>query len=108
MADAVDHRILVFSAGDLPLSANAILNSASLTSGISAPGTLVTVAGIGVASANAAAAEGASILPTKLAGVEVFLDGAKLPLLATERSEIRAQLPYQLNTPSAASLYGRI
>jgi len=108
VADALDHRVLVFTAADLPLSAGSILNSASLAAGPSAPGTLVTVAGIGVALSGELASEGAAPLPTKLAGVEVFLNGMKLSLLSTAGSEIRAQLPYQLDAPSAASLYVRI
>ena len=108
VADSVDHRILVFTTADLPLSASSIVNSASLTTGPAAPGSLVTVAGVNVSSSSQLQPEGSAPLPTKLAGVEVFFDGLPLPLLSTGRSEIRAQLPYSLDTPSAASLYVRI
>ncbi len=40
--------------------------------------------------------------------MEVFLNGLKLPLLSTAPSEIRAQLPYELDAPGGASLYVRM
>lgn len=108
VADALDHRILVFTAADLPLASSAVLNSASLTPSASAPGTLVTIAGVNAVPDADASTEGGSPAATTLSGVEVFLNGIRLPLFSTGRSEIRAQIPYELQTPTAASLYVRI
>ncbi len=108
VADAVDHRILVFTAGDLPLASGSVLNSASLAAGPSAPGTLVTIAGTGLGPSTESASEGDQVLPKELAGVEVLLNGTKLPLLSASSSEIRVQLPYALESPSTASLYVRV
>lgn len=107
IADNLDHRILVFSAGDLPLSTTSVVNSASLMH-TAAPGALVTIETTGVTSSSAPASDESLSLPTKLAGAEVFLNGMKLPLLSIAPSEIRAQLPYSLETPSSASLYVRM
>ncbi len=106
VADSLEHRILIFTAADLSLSATSILNSASLAASASAPGGLVTIEAPGVTSS--ITPEGTGSLPTKLGGVEVFLNGLKLPLLSTAPSEIRAQLPYELDATGGASLYVRL
>jgi uncharacterized protein (TIGR03437 family) len=108
VADSFDHRILIFTAADLPLAASSVMNSASLRSGPAAPGTLLTVSGVSVSSSGNAPPEGSAPLPTKLGGVEVFLNGSRLPLLSTSHSDIQAQLPYSLDIPSSASLYVRL
>ena len=113
VADALDHRILVFTPADLPLASSAVLNSAILTGGHSAPGSLApgslaTIAGISLGPSAQSASAGDGALPKQLAGVEVFLDGTKLPLLAVSSSEIQVQLPYGLEAPYAASLYIRM
>ena len=49
VADTENRRILVFSAGDIDLSENDIVNSATLTPSALAPGTLVTIRAAGAA-----------------------------------------------------------
>ncbi len=108
VADTENRRILVFSAGDLDLSENDILNSATLMPSALAPGTLVTIRAAGAATDSETAEPSESeALPTKLAGVEVYLNGAPLPLLSVSPGEIQAQLPYDLGTGTAGSLYLR-
>jgi uncharacterized protein (TIGR03437 family) len=108
VADAVLHRILVFTPGDFSLTNNALVNSASLSPGPVAPGTLVTITGNRLSEASESAPDdGERPLPHQLAGLEVFLDGVSLPLLSVSPDQIRAQIPYNLDEASSASLYIR-
>lgn len=108
VGDSADRRILVFTAGDAPLGRNSVINSASLTTGALAPGTLITINGSGFTDAAATGPDdGASRLPTKLGGVEAIFDGMALPLLSVSATEVRAQLPYETANASSASLYIR-
>ena len=108
VADGVNRRILVFTAGDVPLANGAIVNSASLTTAPLAPGTLVTITGTSLSEGSKSAPDdGMHALPNKLAGVEVVFDGFALPLLLAAPSEVRAQLPYDTGGASSASLYVR-
>jgi len=108
VADTENRRILIFSTGDIDLSENDIVNSATLLSAPLAPGTLVTIHAAGAAS-NSQSAEpaGEGPLPTQLAGVEVYLNGSPLPLLSVSPDEIQAQLPYDLGSGNCGSLYLR-
>ncbi len=108
VADAVDHRILVFTAADTPLAGNAVVNSASLAAGPAAPGTLITITGRELGDLSESAPDdGAQPLPNELAGVEVFLNGMMLPLLSASPAQVRAQFPYDLGNATVASLYVR-
>ncbi len=108
VADALDHRILVFTAADTPLPNYAVANSASLAAGSVAPGTLVTITGDGLSETSEAVPdESSEALPNKLAGVEVFLNGVILPVLSASPKQVRAQVSYDLGDTSAASLYIR-
>lgn len=108
VADSLDQRILVFTAGDSTLLRNSVFNSASLAAGPLAPGTLVTITGNGFGDVSATAADdGVQRLPTKLGGVEVLFDGVALPLLSVSATQARAQLPYDTGNVSSASLYVR-
>lgn len=107
-ADAVSHRILIFTAGDIALGQAAVVNSASLAAGPLAPGTLITISGRNLSEAEDAAPDATEqTLPLELAGTEVLLDGRRLPLLSVSPDEVRAQLPYDMENIAAASLYVR-
>jgi uncharacterized protein (TIGR03437 family) len=109
VGDSIDRRILVFSPADLRLTADAVVNSASLSAGPLAPGTLVTVMGNTLADKTSAAPDdGSETLPTKLAGVQVLFNGLPLPLIAVSPAEIRTQLPYAPVSFTSANLYLRI
>ncbi len=108
VADSRDHRILVFTAADMPLPANVVVNSATLAPGPLAPGTLITLTAPGLTEATASASDGdGKRLPVSLAGVELFLNGESLPVLEVSPTQIRAQFPYNLGSASSASLYVR-
>jgi uncharacterized protein (TIGR03437 family) len=108
VADTENRRILVFSAGDIDLSENDIVNSATLLPSAMAPGTLVTIRANGAATdSEAAESADGEPLPTQLAGVEVYLNGSPLPLLSVSPAEIQAQLPYDLGGGTSGSLYLR-
>ncbi len=109
VADSASRRILVFSPGDLPLSPEAAVNSASLVNGPVAPGTLITISGNHFSeTTESAASEDGEPLPKRLGGVEVIFDGQALPLLAVSPTQVQAQIPYDLGNRSAASLYLRL
>jgi uncharacterized protein (TIGR03437 family) len=108
VADNIDRRILVFTAGDAALGRNSVVNSASLIAGPVAPGTLITINGSGLADGPASAPDdGVARLPAKLGGVEVVFDGVALPLLSVSSSQLHAQLPYDTGNASGGSLYVR-
>ena len=106
VADAVDHRILVFTAADTAMAGNAVLNSASLATGPVAPGTLITIMGSGLSDAAEPAPDEGESLPKALGGAEVFFNGVKVPLLSISPTQVRAQVPYNVEGLSA-SLYVR-
>jgi uncharacterized protein (TIGR03437 family) len=86
-----------------------IVNAASLSPGSFAPGTLIAIEGMGFASAVVSAIDdGVHSLPLKLSGVEVRLNNVALPLLSIAPSELRAQLPYDLDNLQQAVLSVRI
>lgn len=108
VGDSRDRRVLIFSAVDNLLSSDSILNSASLTPGLFAPGTLVTIQGPALAYESVSAPDDRpSALPTKLGGAEVYLNGVPLVLLSVAPNEIRAQLPYTSIAAGSGSLYVR-
>jgi len=109
VGDSVDRRILVFTPADAHLTADAVVNSATLSAGPLAPGTLITITGNQTAEkVGAAPDDGSEPLPSKLAGVQVIFDGVPLPLVAVSASEVRTQLPYVAGGATSANLYLRI
>ncbi|MBV9307598.1 MAG: hypothetical protein JOZ45_15745 [Acidobacteriaceae bacterium] len=107
VADKGNRRILVFSPGDLPLSEGSVVNSANFKAGPLAPGTLITINGQHFSEVSESAPDdGEHPLPLKLAGVQVLLDGRKLPLLSVSPLQIRSQLPYSFN--GTESVYVRV
>ncbi len=108
VGDGRDRRVLVFSAADQFLSPDSILNSGSLTAGSFAPGTLVTIKITGLADRELSAPDDyPSVLPTRLGGAEVYLNGLPLSLLSVSRTEIHVQLPYSEPAAGSGSLYVR-
>ncbi len=105
VADALAHRVLVFSPSDFPVSERLVLNSATGVHGPLAPGTLVTIEGENLAGRGESAIDdGEHSLPTTLAGIELFLNGRHLPLLSVSPHEIRCQMPYDVHASDAGSL----
>jgi hypothetical protein len=73
-----------------------------------APGTVVTIIGDNLADETASAPENANPLPSSLGGAEVYIDGIQAPLLFVSPTEIRAQMPWEVNDSSSVNAYVRI
>lgn len=71
-----------------------------------APGTLVSILGENLADSVAAAPD-ADSLPTKLAGVEVYIDGRPAPLQYVSPGQINAQMPWEVFDAYSVSAYVR-
>ena len=108
VADSINRRILVFSPGDARLTADSVVNSASLSPGPVAPGTLISINAGGLSETSDSADAAKSLpLPKRLAGTEAVFDGQALPLLSVSPNQVQAQIPYDLGSRSAASFYLR-
>ena len=108
VSDTASARILVFTAADTQLPGNALSNAASLSADPVAPGTLANIAGRDLSeSTESAPDDNPGELPKKLAGVQVFLNGATLPLLSVSPTQVRTQIPYDVSDSQASSLYIR-
>jgi uncharacterized protein (TIGR03437 family) len=108
VADPPNRRILVFTAGDVPLAHTGIVNAASLSPDPLAIGSLIDIEGSGLSDGTVSAPdENQQPLPTGLGGVQVFLNGLALPLLSVSPTEVRTQIPYTLDESTAVSLYVR-
>lgn len=108
VADAPEQRILVFSPGDFPLQPPAIVNSASLTAGPVAPGTLIHIKLNGPAVLpDTQENEAGQQVKKQAGGVEVLLNGVSLPILSVKADAIDAQIPYDIPASSATSVYVR-
>ncbi len=71
------------------------------------PGTLISILGTNLAAQNASAPANAQTLPVDLGGVEVYIDGLRLPLLFVSPTEINAQVPFELVDTNSSSLFVR-
>jgi uncharacterized protein (TIGR03437 family) len=108
VADSSDRRILVFTPGDSALTADALVNSASLLSTGFAPGTLLTLQGAALSDVSESAQNTEDTpLPHQLGGVQVLLNGMPLPLLSVSPEHVQLQMPSDLGSASAGSLYVR-
>ena len=84
VGDAASHRVLVFSTGDS--AAPQVLNAATLLPGAVAPGTLLAI-------------------EHSRENTTVFLNGNPLRTTESEGQPIQIQVPYDLNSATAGSLW---
>ena len=112
------------SAGDNITLATTVSTNATITATISdsvldgggdastlAPGTIIAImaaAGASLADTTVSTLPNAQTLPTKLGGVEVYIDGIQSPLLMVSPTQINAQVPWELVDTNSSSLYVRI
>jgi uncharacterized protein (TIGR03437 family) len=73
-----------------------------------APGTIVVINGQNLTNGSTASVpDGATTLPTSLAGAQVYMDGNAAPLLSASPTQIKAQVPYTFQGSNSASVYVR-
>lgn len=86
-------------------------SGATLTGGQNAaqiaPGSLVVILGDNLADREESAPD-VDPLPNELGGVQVYFDGLRAPLLYVSPTEIRAQVPWDVNDANSISAYLRI
>ncbi|HLK19910.1 MAG TPA: hypothetical protein VKT81_13190, partial [Bryobacteraceae bacterium] len=76
--------------------------------GFVAPGTLVTLTGKFLSDGTATGVPNSQgFLPTKLAGVEVYFDGIRAPLLYVSPTQINAQLPFEVSDSNGVTAFVR-
>jgi hypothetical protein len=76
--------------------------------GFVAPGTLVTLTGKFLSDGTATGVPNAQgFLPNKLAGVEVYFDGIRAPLLYVSPTQINAQLPFEVSDSNGVTAFVR-
>jgi len=76
--------------------------------GFVAPGTLVTLVGKFLSDGSATGVPNAQgFYPTKLAGVEVYFDGIRAPLLYVSPTQINAQLPFEVSDSNGVTAFVR-
>jgi len=73
-----------------------------------APGTLITITGTNLADAAVKATPDANgSYPSRLGGVELYIDGIRAPLIYVSSTQINAQLPFEVNDANGSSAYVR-
>lgn len=73
-----------------------------------APGTVVSILGDNLADRTESAPANANPLPRELAGVQVYFDGIRAPLFMVSPTEIRAQVPFDVNDANSVTAWVRI
>jgi hypothetical protein len=102
--DFIGHVTLVVSAPP-QISNGGVVNAASFTPRV-APGSLISVFGTDLATAKASAE--AVPLPKSLAGTSVTIGGKEAPLVFVSPTQINAQVPYELNEGSSATVVVKV
>ena len=73
-----------------------------------APGTLISLTGVNLTDAAAAATPDANgNYPTTLGGVTLYIDGMRAPLIYVSPTQINAQMPFEVNDSNGVSAYVR-
>ena len=89
----------------------ATASGANLTGGQDAakiaPGTIVSVFGDSLSEDTASAPATGTDLPLTLANTQVYFDGIRAPLVLVSPTEVRAQIPFEVNDRTSISAYVR-
>jgi uncharacterized protein (TIGR03437 family) len=88
-----------------PLASGSTLTGGANAS-VLAPGSLATIFGTNLSASMAVAPSGAQ-LPIDLAGVEVYFDGIRSPLLMVSPTQINTQIPWEVSNTNSVSAYVR-
>jgi uncharacterized protein (TIGR03437 family) len=71
------------------------------------PGTLISILGTNLAAQTVSAPGNGQTLPVDLGGVEVYIDGLRLPLEFVSPTQINAQVPFEVVDTNSSSLFVR-
>jgi uncharacterized protein (TIGR03437 family) len=71
------------------------------------PGTLISILGTNLAAQAVSAPANAQSLPVDLGGVEVYIDGIRLPLVFVSPTQINAQVPFEVVDTNSSNLFVR-
>jgi uncharacterized protein (TIGR03437 family) len=71
------------------------------------PGTLISILGTNLAAQTVSAPANAQSLPVDLGGVEVYIDGIRLPLVFVSPTQINAQVPFEVVDTNSSNLFVR-
>ena len=73
-----------------------------------APGTLITINGTNLSDSVVSAVPDANgNYPTRLGGVELYIDGIRAPLVYVSPTQVNAQMPFEVNDANGVSAYIR-
>ena len=73
-----------------------------------APGTIISFFGTNLADSTAASDTNAESLPLDLAGVQVYFDGIRAPVVMVSPGQVNAQIPFEVLDANSISAYLRI
>ncbi len=88
-----------------PLASNDTLEGGN-AAGVLAPGTLATIFGTNLSDTTASAST-SSQLPIDLAGVQVYFDGIRAPLLLVSPGQINTQIPWEVSNTNSINAFVR-
>ncbi|MGI8961582.1 MAG: hypothetical protein ACR2IV_17830 [Bryobacteraceae bacterium] len=103
--DAISLAATTSNATDIVATASGAYLTAG-TAATVAPGTLVEINGINL-SDNTATTPLTGILPIRLGGTEVFMDGFPVPVWMVSPTQVIAQVPYSFEDRTSSSVYVR-
>jgi uncharacterized protein (TIGR03437 family) len=89
-----------------PLASNDTLEGGE-SAGTLAPGTVATIFGTNLSDTTASAPPGATQLPIDLAGVQVYFDGIRSPLMLVSPTQINVQIPWEVSTSNSVNMFVR-
>jgi hypothetical protein len=105
--NAITYSITLSAGAQLAATTAGATLSGGQNAAYIAPGSLVMILGEDLADDTASAPADAVDLPQTLAGVEVYFDGIRAPLMYVSPTQINSQMPWEVNDSSSVSAYVR-